>query len=50
MKVKELKPILEHLDDDLEINFAIVSNKEDNKTAEWIPFGEDDDYDECFWS
>lgn len=31
MKIKELKPILEHLDDDLEVNFAIVSNKEKKK-------------------
>ncbi len=33
MKVKELKPILEYLDDDLEINFAVVSNKEEKKRA-----------------
>ena len=39
MKVKELKSILEHLNGDLEVNFAIVSNKKDNKTVEWIPFG-----------
>lgn len=52
MKVKELKPILEYLDDDLEVNFAIVSNKKDNEskeTIEWIPFGGDDSYDESFW-
>lgn len=50
MKVKELKPILGYLDDDLEVNFAVVSNKEDNKTVEWIPFGGDDSYDESFWA
>lgn len=37
MKVRELKPILKYLDDDLEVNFAIVSNKKDNKrTSEEI--------------
>lgn len=53
MKVKELKPILEHLDDDFEVNFTIVSKKEDNEskeTIEWIPFGGDDSYDESFWA
>lgn len=52
MKVKELKPILEHLDDDLEINFAVVSNKEKKKrTSEEIYLSLDAEvYDECFWS
>ena len=52
MKVKELKPILKHLDDDLEVNFAIVSNKKDNKrTSEEIYLSLDAEvYDECFWS
>lgn len=53
MKVKELKPILEHLDDDLEVNFVVVSNKkkkEENNETVWIPFGGDDSYDESFWA
>lgn len=44
MKVKELKPILEYLD---EANFTIVSNNESKETDEWIPFGGDG---ESFWS
>lgn len=52
MKVKELKPILEYLDDDLEVNFVVVSNKEKKKrTSEEIYLSLDAEvYDECFWS
>lgn len=46
----KVKATLEHLNGDLEVNFAIVSNKEDNNEAVRILFGEDDVYDESFWS
>ena len=38
MKVRELKPILKYLEDDLEVNFAIISNKKDNKRGDLPKF------------
>nr|DAU43219.1 MAG TPA: hypothetical protein [Caudoviricetes sp.] len=46
MKVKELKPILEHLDDDIEVEFTILTKKE----PEVFFTLEDDSYDESFWT
>ena len=56
MKVRELKPILEHLDDNAEVKFAIISRNEnhniisrnENHDEVFFTLG-DDGYDENFW-
>lgn len=47
MKVKELRPILEHLDGDIEVEFAIVSQQEAPKNQETHKNEFHDNYQTC---
>lgn len=47
MKVKELRPILEHLDGDIEVEFAIVSQQEAPKNQETHKNEFSDNYRTC---